>query len=365
MSSLRKLVIQCYQGETLPDRSEQGGSFLNVSSPRYHRDSLHNLSIPILNPAYIHASLNKGELLAILPFQIKASTSNVSRPKNRALIASRSTVAVSRNIRDVRKDSVMTLPPSLESLQVQGKVLSQFEISRRGSVLSPKRPAIAHQVYTKSFQPKKFFACHGTCPELTCEHRTDLRNHKTFRTKESKSPFLGLTGYSPSTKKHPSEALLRLVKQEEPTEVPLQLTDPVDESLSQRLAKIKSEIGLFKSPIQYRYKSPNPTVRGSLAKSQDKRLLRYRETPVKAESRSPYAFKENNSKCSLDQAAIEAYRKEFLAPPSLSNVRDEGIPVENIEETLDHNLPMIKPRAKIEEEDGPLALYQHTPLSLK
>lgn len=255
-------------------------------------------------------------------------------------------------------------PPSPESLQVEDTVLSQDQIARRGSVLSPKRAA--SQASPLIYQPKKLSMCQGTCAELTCEHRADLRIENTRRKTDRKPLFRDLTGYSPAPKRLVSVTVESSANAHEELKMRTVNMNPAGSHLNTRLAKIKTEIEVLKSPTS--------SVRRSAIKSEDsphvaapvpfrqKGLLRYQGTAPTVKTQSPYATQIQKSNYTLQASTVRAYRNEYHAPVSITEVEMSDDRTSSQYQTS--FVTKVKP--EIEEDTNKMtATYQNTPVTHK
>lgn len=267
------------------------------------------------------------------------------------------------------------MPPTPESFQSQDKIISQNEFARRGSLLSPKRPSSSKQPQGASIapsipRPKQKFTCSGTCPELLCSHRPELAIPKPSNNKQNIARFTNLTGFLPKIKRQSQYEVPRLSAQSiihphHHGALPSLLS--TGSKIDTRLAKIKSDIEVFKSPVgrnlgTVKVESPLPhklpagssdeasrfSSASTFTHSEDVAVMQHKQSAIKAR----------------DEGSTDHYRKKFRAPDLCS---DEG---NDIEKSSSAFYPSRAPsragsRLAKHEDSDVSPLYPGTPVSLK
>jgi hypothetical protein len=180
-----------------------------------------------------------------------------------------------------------------------------------------------------TLQGRKNFVCHGACPELTCQHRPELRLGDTV-SKKSRPLFRDLTGYSPApNKRHLGEPGYQLKTVVGDTETIPSFTAAPGEihenRLPHRLAKIKSDIDTLKRPAldkaQIKVESPLHTTAVFLKRGAP---LHSTSPYVKREASSPYAVHHPSGSPSMKPKTVEHYRKRYSAPMVLLTETEEN-----------------------------------------
>lgn len=335
---------------------------------------LPELGIPVLDSQWIQASLQRGELLKIRPFQLE--TFGIARDTSHS--EERSGQPDSTSPGQSRPQAVpesyeasALLPPSPESLQVQDTILSDANIGARSSDLPPKTHADTRQTQMRplpTLQGRKNFVCHGACPELTCQHRPELRLGDTV-IKKSRPLFRDLTGYSPAPKKRhlgePGYQLKKVVGDTEPLPSSTAAPGEIHENrLPHRLAKIKSDIDTKKRPgldkAQIKVESP---LRTTAVFHKRGAPLHSTSPYVKREASSPYGVRHPLDTPSIKPKTVEHYRKRYLAPMVLLTETEEN---GDLDVTEEGQMISSMPQDVTENGRRPSPpLEQITPLSLK
>lgn len=338
---------------------------------------LPDLGIPVLNVSYIRASLDSGRLLAVQPFRL--TTRAPFKDKTQIVQPAEKNMGdETRNLDDASGAADPLGPPSPKSLQVQDTSLSKAQMTRRESVLSPQRGNVNRVSNLTAFQRKKPFLCRGSCPELTCEHRSDLQVYTSTK-KNDKPHFQDLTGFSPGVRKSAFASASVQVKVEENVDKKEGRVIPMKKPLGVRLANMRSQITSLKPPVVPvpRIKAESPPAHGAIFSKSPvvPGQIKHSSTRVKIETQSPYATlihpNKTETNTSLDQAIIQAYRKKYAAPALVAQknyITAVAKPSQSSENLSDSGIsPAISGifRNLQEEVVESASVYQTTPISLK
>lgn len=276
-----------------------------------------------------------------------------------------------------------TIPPSPTSLEVQNDIVINEETTSRGSVLSTRKATInkSIQPVEKAAEMKRPFVCRGTCPELTCEHRTDLRINTNKPPHNNRLQFQQLTGFSPSLKKGFSST-----SSSQNTTIQAKVEESSDDNglrppflkkpLNVRIASMKMQIDALQSRspsvrgIKIESSSTPPREIRSSSKGSDmsRKLSHGVSNKVEIEARSPYAITSNDNFANnkdnidiLDQTLKQAYRKKYCAPESIV-LEDCNSMISKSSQT-GFNYELVEPLQKDLAETA--FAFQSTPVSLK
>ncbi|KAK9894382.1 hypothetical protein P389DRAFT_212174 [Cystobasidium minutum MCA 4210] len=343
---------------------------------------LPDLGIPVLNAAWIAASMKAGKLLPIATFKLE--TFDFRKPvqtyeaKNGDLNSGQ--VENLDSSREVEKDvhiiSVKStpmpevqsiVPATPESFHSQDKLIPPSVVARRASILSPKRSSKSVQTDQASTHKPKKFVCSGTCPELLCPHRPELAIPRSSLHRQKVANFANLTGISPRPRRQSQYEVPKLSAQStvHPQHTALPSAFSTGSKLDTRLAKIKSDIEVFKSP--------KSTVANPAVKVESPSVPRLSLDPPRVESRSSSSSAASDrsgnpehgpvASTSRQSRQMEHYRKQYGAPSIHPDEPEEDPRLQvSRQPAVQSNLTMESPK---EEDAEGYPKYPPTPISLK